>query len=75
MSRYVPWEYHVEGGVEQPRLDELGAAGWELVGVVSEPETGAPVAYFKREAADLRERVTLDHRARFERARGDQEQA
>lgn len=59
------WEYLVEDGVSSERLNEAGAQGWELVSVAPDRDRASLVFYFKRPAADLRERVTLDHRQRF----------
>ncbi len=59
------WEYLVEDGVSPERLNEAGAQGWELVNVARNRGHATLVFYFKRPAADLRERVTLDHRQRF----------
>ena len=37
------WEY-----LTKAILDTFGADGWELVQIVTMPDTGALVAYFKR---------------------------
>jgi hypothetical protein len=65
MTTRQRWDYMVEEEISGQRLAEAGAEGWELVGIA--PAAGGGRAfYFKRPAADLRERVTLDHRRRFE---------
>ena len=60
-----PWEYLVAEDISRERLDEAGAEGWELVGVMASGSESVARFYFKRPAAGLRERVTLDHRQRF----------
>lgn len=60
-SNHERWEYHVEHSDEplaQQHLNDLGAAGWELVAAL--PTAGHYI--FKRAAPDLRERVTLEQR-------------
>lgn len=60
-SNQERWEYHVEHSDEplaQQHLNDLGAAGWELVAAL--PTAGHYI--FKRAAPDLRERVTLEQR-------------
>ena len=60
-SDHDRWEYHVEHSdkpLPQQHLNELGAAGWELVAAL--PTAGHYI--FKRAAPDLRERVTLEQR-------------
>lgn len=58
-SRFDTWEYHVEQ-TDTPltleELNELGQQGWELA--ASMPTAGHYI--FKRPAADLRERITLE---------------
>lgn len=68
-SDHERWEYHVEHSDEplaQQHLNDLGAAGWELVAAL--PTAGHYI--FKRAAPDFRERVTLDQR---DALRADQE--
>jgi hypothetical protein len=65
MATKQQWEYLVEHGLEPARLAEVGNQGWELVSIVPEHGREGLVFYFKRPAANLRERVTLDHRQRF----------
>lgn len=62
------WEYLIEYDIIPARLAEVGAEGWELVGIASTNAYAGAGFYFKRPAATLRERVTLDHRRRFESA-------
>ena len=69
MTARQTWEYLMEDVSKQERLDELGAAGWELAGVAMAIGKSYPTCYFKRPGQDLRERVTLDHRQRFETAK------
>ncbi len=63
------WEYRQIPAQNEAALDELGRAGWELVGAV--PSDDGPRLYLKRPALDFRERVTLDQKravyARFGR--------
>ncbi|MDQ3412406.1 MAG: hypothetical protein M3509_09850 [Chloroflexota bacterium] len=66
----MSWEYLVEEEPAEERLNELGANGWELVSVAA--RGSVVVSYFKRPVADLRQRVTLDHRQRFVAAAGNQ---
>jgi hypothetical protein len=63
------WEYVMEDISRQEQLNELGAEGWELIGVVMAAGKSYPTCYFKRPALDLREQVTLDHRQRYEAAK------
>jgi len=58
------WEYHVEAQMLLPveRLNELGAAGWELI-AVEDDDDGASI--FRRPAQSFVERVTLEQRARY----------
>ena len=65
MTGRQQWEYLVEHDMSGERLAEAGAEGWELVSVTSSGFPSGNAFYFKRPAADLRERVTLDHRQRF----------
>lgn len=59
----LQWEYLVaHQGIN---LNELGSEGWELVGVVMEPERLEPTFYFKRPAPSFRDRVTLDQKRRY----------
>ena len=54
------WEYLKKS--DDSELEQLGRAGWELVGVLAgEP----PTFYFKRQALDFRERVTLDQKHHY----------
>lgn len=69
MTTRQTWEYLMEEVSTQDRLNELGTAGWELTGAVMVPGKSYPTCYFKRHGQDLRERVTLDHRQRFEAAK------
>lgn len=60
-SRFDSWEYHVEQTdtpLTAEELNDLGLEGWELV--ASMPTAGHYI--FKRPAAGLRERVTLEQR-------------
>lgn len=65
MSGRQQWEYLIEHDISRERLAQAGAEGWELVSVMSSGFPSGNAFYFKRPAADLRERVTLDHRQRF----------
>ena len=65
MTTRQTWDYLVEYEIGPEGLTELGAEGWELVSVVPNQDGARGTFYFKRPAADLRERVTLDHRRRF----------
>lgn len=66
MSAGQRWDYLIEYDIIPARLAEVGAEGWELVGIASTSNYAGVGFYFKRPAANLRERVTLDHRRRFE---------
>lgn len=55
------WDYHVEVGPTPDTLAKLGEDGWELAAI--DPKTGGYV--FKRPRPSLRERVTLDQKARL----------
>ena len=68
MTTWQTWDYLIEHDISPERLAELGAEGWELVGIAPARPDAAVDFYFKRPAANLRERVTLDHRRRFESA-------
>lgn len=61
------WEYHRLAATPEPTtkaLNALGEQGWELTA-----HTGTGGAFvFKRPAPGFRERITLDQRARVERA-------
>ncbi len=70
MATSIAWEYLVEEEPAEERLNELGADGWELVSVAARGPL--LVSYFKRPVADLRQRVTLDHRQRFVAATANQ---
>lgn len=63
MTPRLTWEYSVQEYLQEADLNKIGAEGWELVGVATHGTI--PTFYFKRPVADLRERVTLDHRQRF----------
>jgi hypothetical protein len=65
MTTRQTWDYLVEDEIGTEQLAELGAEGWELVSVAQSVRGSGNTFYFKRPAADLRERVTLDHRQRF----------
>ena len=54
-----PWEYRAEPAPGIGHLNELGARGWELVGI----EDG--VFYLKRPALNFRDRVTLDQKRHY----------
>ena len=63
----VDWSWergllHAKVSVEN--LAALGAQGWELVAVLP-AAGGEPVCYFKRSAADFRDRVTLEQKRRY----------
>ena len=66
MTTRQTWDYLSEHDLSLERLAKLGAEGWELVGIAPARPDAAVAFYFKRPAATLRERVTLDHRQRFE---------
>lgn len=57
------WEYHVEPNPTIPaaRLNDLGAAGWELAGIDDREGTAF---IFRRPAQSFVERVTMEQRAR-----------
>ncbi len=55
------WEYRVERVSGEQKLNELGAEGWEVIGVT---EALGDVV-LKRPALDFREQVTLDQRRRY----------
>jgi hypothetical protein len=56
---YPTWEYRSAAEFDQTQLNELGSAGWELVGVAS------GTFYFKRPRLSFRERVTLEQKERY----------
>ena len=56
---YQAWEYRVAADLNEAHLNDLGAAGWELVGV----ENG--MFYLKRPRLSFREQVTLDQKRRY----------
>jgi hypothetical protein len=62
------WQYLSILPSEANRLAELGRAGWELVAVA--PTGGETRLYLKRPRPGLRERVTLEQRARVYESRG-----
>ena len=53
------WEYRTEAELGEARLNEMGIAGWELVGV----ENGT--FYLKRPRLSFRELVTLDQKRSY----------
>ena len=60
MMQHPTWEYLVTAGLGQAELNDLGAQGWELVGV-SPDGTG----YLKRLRLSFSEQVTLDQKCRY----------
>jgi hypothetical protein len=62
------WEYLSILVSEAGRLADLGRAGWELVAAA--PAGGETRLYLKRPRPGLRERVTLEQRARVYESRG-----
>jgi hypothetical protein len=63
------WEYRVvRGELSEPRLNELGQQGWELVGM----HAGAHgvSAYLKRPVLPFKEQVTLEQRQKYARLEG-----
>jgi hypothetical protein len=65
MAGRQSWDYLVIENIRPERLSELGTEGWELACAAPAAGGARTAFYFKRPAADLRERVTLDHRQRF----------
>lgn len=61
------WEYRIELSIQSEKLNELGAAGWELAGVDERDRTKF---IFKRPASSFVERVTLEQRAHYYRSLG-----
>ena len=61
------WEYRVEMAIQIEKLNELGAAGWELAGV---DERDGTRFIFKRPARSFTERVTLEQRAHYYQSLG-----
>ncbi len=55
----VTWQYKRTGPLDEEELNRLGQEGWELVAVAADGG-----CYFKRPAPDLRERITLEQKAR-----------
>lgn len=54
LARMTTWEYLTAPVMvhnTKAILDTFGADGWELVQIVTMPDTGALVAYFKRPKA------------------------
>lgn len=66
MNRTV-WEYLDETRPDRERLNELGAEGWELVGVSD------GIFYLKRPGPTFRERVTIEQRRAYTGRRGGKE--
>jgi hypothetical protein len=62
------WEFLSILACEADRLAELSRTGWELVAAVA--TDGATRLYLKRPRPGLRERVTLEQRARVYASRG-----
>ena len=62
------WEYLVISEAERERLPALGQEGWELVAIGGDDLEQR--LYLKRQAADLRERVTLEQRSHYYRSLG-----
>ena len=62
------WEYLDIPVSRRDRLDDLGREGWELIAIVG--ERGDEKLYLKRPLPSFRERVTLEQRASYYRARG-----
>lgn len=58
------WEYHVEPRPQFPaaRLNELGAAGWELTGIAGDDED---IYLFRKPVQSFVERITLEQRATY----------
>ena len=53
------WEYLTATNLDQTRLNELGADGWELAGI----ERGE--FFLKRPRLSFREQVTLEQKQRY----------
>ena len=68
MRDTATWEYLVIPESEREQLAALGREGWELVAVGGDGHE--QWLYLKRQAADLRERVTLDQRTHYYRSLG-----
>jgi hypothetical protein len=66
------WEYHVtvHDRMSEEVLNQLGAVGWELVGVVPDGNPASATFYFKRPALSFKERVTLEQKHRYYREWG-----
>lgn len=58
MAGWIRWEYC--DTAHRGELNQLGSAGWELVGVTA--VEGKERFYFKRPLPSLREQITLDQR-------------
>ncbi|GAA3405642.1 hypothetical protein ACFFNY_29630 [Paenibacillus hodogayensis] len=58
MAAAIRWEYATTDSPD--KLNELGAEGWELVGIGH--AGGGERFYLKRPLPSLRERITLDQR-------------
>lgn len=65
------WEYRLEADPSEADLASLGADGWELAAI--DQRNGRFI--FKRPAPALRERVTLDQKARVYATRAAQREA
>lgn len=58
-ERQGTWEYRAEPTPGLDRLNELGAEGWELIGI----DAGA--FYLKRPALSFKDRVAMEQRAHY----------